>query len=138
MGGAPAPISGSPYRPTCLGRCQRHGLDALEATASRPGAGRGGRPLVGRSGTVGRAGFPSYVPGGRYRTCCARPMASIVSSTLNRTVVSTGLSAPPEASARATAAMDTLSGASQRVYPSCGPKAYQNPWSFPPTDSMYS
>jgi hypothetical protein len=33
--------------------------------------------------------------------------------------------------------MDTLSGASQSVYPSCGPNAYQNPWSFPPTDSMY-
>src|SRR5918999_2082900 len=32
--------------------------------------------------------------------------------------------------------MDTLSGASHRVKPSCAERAYQNPWSFPPTDSM--
>jgi hypothetical protein len=33
--------------------------------------------------------------------------------------------------------MDTLSGASHRVRPSWVPKAYQKPWSVPPTDSMY-
>jgi hypothetical protein len=30
-----------------------------------------------------------------------------------------------------------LSGASQSVYPSCSPKAYPNPWSFPPNDSTH-
>jgi hypothetical protein len=41
--------------------------------------------------------------------------ASIVSSTVRRTVVSSELSAPPLPIASATAAIDTLSGASQRV-----------------------
>ena len=41
--------------------------------------------------------------------------ASIVSSTVRRTVVSNELSAPPPLIASATAAMDTLSGASHRV-----------------------
>ncbi len=40
--------------------------------------------------------------------------------------------------ARATAAIETLSGASHRLTPSCSPKAYQKPCSFPPTDSMYA
>jgi hypothetical protein len=60
-----------------------------------------------------------------------------VSSTVRRTVVSIERRAPPPPIARATAAIDTLSGASQRLYPSWVPKAYQNPCSFPPTDSMY-
>ena len=63
----------------------------------------------------------------RYRTCFALRIASIVSSTVRRTVVSSELSAPPPLIAIATAAMDTLSGASQRLYPSCVPKACQNP-----------
>src|SRR5205807_6699048 len=78
-----------------------------------------------------------YAPGGRYLTCPALRRASMVSSTVRRTVVSNELSAPPAPIASATAAIDTLSGASQRLYASCGPNAYQNPWSFPPTDSMY-
>ena len=41
--------------------------------------------------------------------------ASMVSSTLISTVVSNELRAPPPLMARATAAMDTLSGASQRL-----------------------
>ena len=60
----------------------------------------------------------------------------MVSSTVISTVVSTVLSAPPAPSASATAAMDTLSGASQSVKPSCGPNAYQKPCSVPPTASM--
>jgi hypothetical protein len=51
-------------------------------------------------------------------------------------VVSIELRAPPPPIARATAAIETLSGASQRLMPSCSPKAYQKPWSVPPTDSM--
>src|SRR5829696_321187 len=81
---------------------------------------------------------PAYAPGSRYWTSAAWRNASIVSSTVRRTVVSIELSPPPPPIASATAAIDTLSGASQRLYPSCSPKAYQNPWSFPPTDSMYS
>src|SRR2546421_9338994 len=56
-----------------------------------------------------------YAPGARYWTCSALRRASIVSSTVRRTVVSSELSAPPPLIASATAAMDTLSGASQRV-----------------------
>jgi hypothetical protein len=48
------------------------------------------------------------------------------------------VTAPPLPIASATAAMDTLSGASHRVTPSCDPNAYQNPCSLPPTDSMYA
>src|SRR5918996_1790466 len=79
-----------------------------------------------------------HAPGARYWTCSAWRRASIVSSTVRSTVVSKELSAPPPLIANATAAIDTLSGASQRLYPSCSPNAYQNPWSFPPTDSMYA
>jgi hypothetical protein len=60
----------------------------------------------------------------------------MVSSTVIRTVVSNGLSAPPEATASATAAMETLPGASRRVSPPWGPKAYQKPWSSPPTPAL--
>ena len=67
---------------------------------------------------------------------CAACSAAIVSSTLSRTVVSRFVTAPPLPMASATAAIDTLSGASHRVTPSCEPNAYQKPWSFPPTDSM--
>jgi hypothetical protein len=55
-----------------------------------------------------------YAPGARYRTCSALRRASIVSSTVRRTVVSNELSAPPLI-ASATAAIDTLSGASHRL-----------------------
>jgi hypothetical protein len=63
--------------------------------------------------------------------------ASTVSSTVRSTVVSNELRAPPPLIARATAAIDTLSGASHRLYASWSPNAYQKPWSLPPTDSMY-
>jgi MerR family transcriptional regulator, copper efflux regulator len=82
-----------------------------------------------------RTGGP-YDPGGRYRIDFALPSACIVSSTLRRTVVSCELSAPPAPIASMTDAIETLSGASHRFQPSCSPKAYQNPCSFPPTDSM--
>src|SRR5205807_9206526 len=84
-----------------------------------------------------RSSLGRYLPGGRYFTWPALRNASSVSSTVRRTVVSNELSAPPAPIASATAAMETLSGASQRLYASFGPNAYQNPWSFPPTDSMY-
>jgi hypothetical protein len=42
-------------------------------------------------------------------------MAAMASSTVRRTVVSNELSAPPPLMAIATAAMDTLSGVSQRL-----------------------
>ena len=54
-------------------------------------------------------------PGAWYRTCSALRRASSVSSTVRRTVVSSELSAPPPLIASATAAIDTLSGASHRV-----------------------
>ena len=47
------------------------------------------------------------------------------------------LSAPPAPMARAVAAIEALSGASHKAYPSCSPKAYQKPCSLPPTASMY-
>src|SRR6266511_5254093 len=50
-----------------------------------------------------------YAPGAWYWTCSALRSASIVSSTVSRTVVSNELSAPPPLIASATAAMDTLS-----------------------------
>src|SRR5215216_2336560 len=53
-----------------------------------------------------------YAPGARYWTWPALRRASSVSSTDMRTVVSIELSAPPLPIARATAAIDTLSGAS--------------------------
>src|SRR5207244_12644257 len=56
-----------------------------------------------------------YAPGARYWTCSALRRASIVSSTVRRTVVSNELRAPPPLIAIATAAMDTLSGASHRL-----------------------
>ena len=63
-----------------------------------------------------RARTPArHVPGGRYRISWARSIACIVSSTVSNTVVSYLLSAPPPEIARATAAIDTLSGASQRL-----------------------
>src|SRR5205807_4749069 len=65
--------------------------------------------------TRGRGRGSRYSPGGRYWTSWALRSASIVSSTVRRTVVSSELSAPPPVIASATAAMDTLSGASHRV-----------------------
>src|SRR5438067_9275221 len=56
-----------------------------------------------------------YAPGAWYLTCSALRSASIVSSTVRRTVVSNELSAPPALIASATAAIDTLSGASHKV-----------------------
>src|SRR5205807_2814049 len=106
----------------------------------RPSASRAAR-CVGTKATQKWAELDTrasrYAPGAWYWTCSALRRASIVSSTVRRTVVSSELSAPPPLIASAAAAIDTLSGASQRLYPSCVPKAYQNPWSFPPTDSMY-
>ena len=61
---------------------------------------------------------------GSYST---RPSASIVSSTVSNAVVSNLERAPPALIAMATAAIDTLSGASQRLYASYSPRAYQNP-----------
>src|SRR5205807_143863 len=56
-----------------------------------------------------------YAPGAWYLTCSALRSASIVSSTVRRTAVSNELSAPPALIASATAAIDTLSGASHRL-----------------------
>ena len=55
------------------------------------------------------------LPGGRYLTCSTLPRASSVSSTVRSTAVSNELIAPPLLIASATAAIDTLSGASHRV-----------------------
>ncbi len=57
-----------------------------------PGAARPSTPGAGRS----------HVPGGRYRMSRAHRIASIVSSTVSRTVVSYLLSAPPPEIAMAT------------------------------------
>src|SRR5205814_1998823 len=80
------------------------------------------RPLLGstrralRRGCLARSrGARRYALGGRYWTCSALRSASIVSSTVRRTVVSNELSARPPLIASATAAIDTLSGASQRL-----------------------
>src|SRR5215216_2311945 len=75
----------------------------------------GHKPLLTRSCRVLSHRIPPYAPGARYWTCSALRRASIVSSTVRRTVVSNELSAPPPPIASATAAMDTLSGASQRL-----------------------
>ena len=45
-------------------------------------------------------------------------MAASVSSTVSKTVVWTELSAPPALIASAVAAIETLSGASHKLYPS--------------------
>ncbi len=102
----------------------------------RNSAGPAERTVMPRSLVRNESSGRAYAAGGRYRIDFAFFKASIVSSTLRRTVVSIELSAPPAPIASATAAIDTLSGASHRFQPSCSPKAYQNPWSFPPTDSM--
>ena len=61
-------------------------------------------------GTPCGLGRPSrYPPGARVLDLPGLEQASIVSSTVRRTVVSNELSAPPPLIARATAAMDTLS-----------------------------
>src|SRR6185503_8749462 len=80
----------------------------------------------------------SLSPGDRYLIEAAFCMAAIVSSTVIKTVVCTELNAPPALSAKAVAAIETLSGASHKLYPSWSPKAYQKPCNFPPTDSIYS
>ncbi|MFE4576218.1 MFS transporter [Streptomyces chartreusis] len=56
-----------------------------------------------------------YAPGARYWTCPALRRASMVSSMVRSTVVSNELSEPPPLIATATAAMETLSGASHRL-----------------------
>jgi hypothetical protein len=84
------------------------GSSPEEGLVKRP-ANRHMRPNTG----PGRASL--YAPGARYWTCLALRRASIVSSTVRRTVVSNELSAPPPLIASATAAMDTLSGASHRL-----------------------
>src|SRR5437773_2538719 len=86
-----------------------NGLVAIETVEKEPV--RSGDPRDLRQSLA-----PSrYAPGARYRTCFALRRASIVSSTVRRTVVSIEVSAPPLLIASATAAMDTLSGASQRL-----------------------
>ena len=86
-----------------------HGLVAVETMEEEPL-----RPWNPRD--LRQSLAPSrYAPGARYRTCFALRRASIVSSTVRRTVVSIEVSAPPLLIASATAAMDTLSGASQRL-----------------------
>ena len=102
---------------------------------ARPAAAaRGGRrscsPGTGAGGPLGSAGRPVADPLGLAPWPPWRPRR------VSRTVVSRLVTAPPLPIARTTAAMDTLSGASHRLMPSCEPKAYQNPCSFPPTDSM--
>ncbi len=77
-------------------------------------AGRGSRPAP-RARRRRLAGAGSSGAGGRYLICSAFRNASSVSSTVRSTVVSNELSAPPPLIASATAAMDTLSGASQRL-----------------------
>ena len=78
-----------------------------------------------------------FSPGGRYVIDEAFFMAASVSSTVSKTVVWRELNAPPALIAIAVAAIETLSGASHKLYPSCSPKAYQKPCNFPPTASMY-
>src|SRR5947209_10278160 len=74
------------------------------------------RLALSRNRRNARPGRPSrYAPCAWYWTCSALRRASIVSSTVRRTVVSSELSAPPPLIASATAAIDTLSGASQRL-----------------------
>jgi hypothetical protein len=68
-----------------------------------------------RTAVTPAAARERYAPGARYPTCLACRSASIVSSTVSSTVVSSELSAPPPVIASATAAIDTLSGASQMV-----------------------
>jgi NAD-dependent epimerase/dehydratase family protein len=99
------------------------GQPALVGTAqkARPGAcarrtGRGPRVIVPREVAVVSALSASrYAPGARYWISSALRRASIVSPTVRRTVVSNELSARPPVIASATAAMETLSGASHRV-----------------------
>ena len=124
---------GTIYEPNLLANGMRHVL--VNGVATLTGRGADGRAR--RHGAAALSRQLGYPPGFRYWISSAFRRASSVSSTLMRTVVSSLLSAPPPAIASATAAMETLSGASQRVYPSCEPKPYQKPCSLPPTDSMY-
>ena len=81
----------------------------------------------------------AYELGGRYVAAAALRIASWASSIPSRTVVSTSETAPPPPTAMASATADALSGASSRNTPlSNSPKAYQKPWSFPPSDSATS
>ena len=80
----------------------------------------------------------SLSPGARYLIDAAFCMAATVYSTVINTVVCTELNAPPALSAKAVAAIETLSGTSHKLYPSWSPKAYQKPCNLPPTASMYS
>lgn len=79
------------------------------AASDRPGTARK-LGLTRHSGDLDR-----YAPGARYRTCPALRRASMVSSMVRRTVVSNELSAPPPLIDKATAAMETLSGASHKL-----------------------
>ena len=76
-------------------------------------------------------------PGGRSAIDDAFFSAASVSSTVISTVVSQELSAPPALIANTVAAMETLSGASHKLYASWSPNEYQKPCSFPPTASMH-
>jgi hypothetical protein len=87
---------------------------------------------------LGLPGFQPFSPGAWYLIDEALLSADSVSSTVNKTVVLMEPSAPPDPIAMAVAAIETLSGASHKLYPSWSPKAYQKPCSFPPTPSMYS
>ena len=69
---------------------------------------------VDRSDRVGN-GQSRHPPGGRYRIESTRPSASSVSSTVSNAVVSHLDRAPPALIAMTTAAIDTLSDASQRL-----------------------
>ena len=62
-------------------------------------------------------GYP-FSPGGRYVMDEAFCRAASVSSTVSKTVVWRELSAPPALIAIAVAAIETLSGASHKLYPS--------------------
>ncbi len=97
----------TPLRTRGLARVRRgrrpRGIARLGAGA-RSGASRSARRFATR-----------YAPGARYWTCSALRRASIVSSTVIRTVVSIELSAPPPPIASATAAIEMLSGASHRL-----------------------
>src|SRR5215213_4098451 len=132
-------IGASSIRPTW-----RRPLAILISTSISmgPPESRRSRPISSRTvrRTCVRGAWCAYTlsPGGRYLIEEALFSAASVSSTVSRTVVWTELSAPPAPIASAVAAIETLSGASHKVYPSWSPKAYQKPCNFPPTPSMYS
>ena len=70
-----------------------------------------------RQGTCTECAYP-LSPGGRYVIDEAFCMAASVSSTVSKTIVWMELSAPPAPIAIAVAAIETLSGASHKLYAS--------------------